>query len=138
MCPNRQSEDHMPLVALSVPNSQGKLMNLRKEIILPEREAMLNALLTVDDGPWVQEYFYPMLLAWAGSTKYAGALPIMILTSIDQLERERPGLRPVTITALTMGIPEYIDALVSDDPEAAETAKAVYREITLGAESSSA
>jgi len=91
-----------------------------KVIRLPDADEMLQRLVSVMDEPHARQKFYPILLRRAGEELYPEGVVMLLMLAIHDYTE---GLPPAIGITLSMRIPEYIDALITD-PEAAADAKA--------------
>lgn len=86
---------------------------------LPSAEDMEARLLAFDDDPYMRENLYPHLLKHAGQTKVPmGVVMALVMASNDFTK----GLPQTVWIALSMRLPQLVDALV-DDPAVREQIK---------------
>ena len=100
-------------------------MDNEKVVILPNEEEMLKNLLEIDDNSHLQERFYPLLTRQAGQEKVAEGVVLMLSLAISDYTQGMPSMLS---SLMYMKLPNFIDALV-DDPEVAQQAKDLFKEI---------
>lgn len=103
-----------------------------RAIILPDANEMLRLLHTVYGGSHADQGFYPLILKYAGTSKVAAGIVMMLVLSIDEyIKNER--LPYIMYGMLNSDIPRYIDAIV-DDKEVRDEAKTFYEKVVSDAD----
>ncbi|MDO8514365.1 MAG: hypothetical protein Q7S50_02355 [bacterium] len=99
--------------------------NKQKDTVtLPSREEMLERLKQVDDSPYMQEKFYPLLLRHAGSPKVPQGVVVILTLALADYTKEMP---PQAAAGILMNIDGFIDAPVPD-ADVAQKTKDLWKE----------
>lgn len=100
------------------------MSNNANSFFLPQKDEMLQRLLAVDDNNHLQQSFYPMLLKYAGQSKVAAGVVLLLQLAIYDYTKDLPPMMGVLVE---MKMNDFIDALIRDEDFAKE-AKAFFAE----------